>query len=47
MVPKNSLHPNRLPLTIAAATEHILGAYLQYHNWVMLNAESLNPLDYG
>ena len=36
MVAKNSLNPNRLPPTIAATTEHILGAYLQYHNWVML-----------
>ena len=47
MVAKNSPNPNRLPPTIAAATEHILRAYLQYHNSVMLNAESLNPLDYG
>ena len=47
MVAKNSLIPNRLPPTIAAATEHILRVYLQYRNWVMLNAESRNPLDYG
>ena len=44
---KKSLNPNRLPPTIASATEHILRAYLQYHNWVMVNAESLNSLDYG
>ena len=47
MVAKKSLNPNRLPPTIASATEHILRAYLQYHNWVMLDADSLNPLDYG
>ena len=47
LVAKNSLNPNRLPPTIAAATEHILRAYLQYHNWVMLKAESLNLLNYG
>ena len=40
MVAKNSLNPNRLPPTIVAATKHILRAYL-------LNAESLNTLDYG
>ena len=47
MVAKNSPNPNRLPPTIAASTEHILRAYLQYHKSGMLNAESLNPLDYG
>ena len=40
MVAKNSLNPNRLPLTIVALTKHILRAYL-------FNAESLNPLYYG
>ena len=40
MEAENSLNPNRLPPTIVAATKHILRAYL-------LNAESLNPLDYG
>ena len=44
MVAKNILNPNRLLPTIASATEHILRVYPQYHNWVMLNAESLNPL---
>ena len=47
MVAKKSLNPNRLPPTIASATEYILKAYLRFHNWVMINAESLNPLDYG
>ena len=44
---EKSLNPNRLPPTEAAATKHIHRAYLHDHNWVMLNAESLNPLDYG
>ena len=47
MVAKNILNPNRLPPTIGAATEHMLKAYLQYNIWVILNAESLNLLDYG
>ena len=47
MVAKKSLNPKRLPPTIASATEHILRAYLRFHNWVMLNAESLNLPDYG
>ena len=47
MVVKKSFKLNRLPPTIASATEQILRAYLQYHNWVMLSADSLNPLDYG
>ena len=40
MVAKNSINPNRLLPTIVAATKHILRTDL-------LNAESLNPLDYG
>ena len=44
---KRSLIPSRIPPTEAAATEHVLRAYLQYHNWVMLDTGSLNPLEYG
>ena len=47
MVAKRSLIPSRIPPTEAAATEHVLSAYLQYHNWVMLDTGSLNPLEYG
>ena len=47
MIAKKTLNPARLPPTTSAATEHILRAYLQYHNWAMLNTTSLNPCDYG
>ena len=47
MVAKKSLVPARIPPTIAATTEHILRAYIQYHNWVMLDTTSLDPLEYG
>ena len=44
---KKKLNPSRLPPTKSAATQHILRSYLQYHNWVTLNTQSLNPLNYG
>ena len=47
MVAKSNANPARLPPTIGSATEHILRAYLQFHNWVMLDTRSKNPEDYG
>jgi len=37
MIANKTLNPARLPPTTSAATEYILRAYLQYHNWAMLN----------
>jgi hypothetical protein len=36
-----------MPPTTASSTEYVLRAYLQYHNWVMLDTSSRDPLDYG
>jgi hypothetical protein len=47
MIAKKNLSPARMPPTTASSTEYVLRAYLQYHNWVMLDTSSRDPLDYG
>jgi hypothetical protein len=47
MIAKKNLSPAKMPPTTASATEHVLGAYLQYHNWVTLDTSSWDPLNYG
>ena len=39
--------PERLPPTTGAAEQHSLRAYLQYHNWMLLNTNSLDIMEYG
>ena len=42
-----SIKPERLPPTTGAATQHILRAYLQTRDWLLLKTPSLDVLEYG
>ena len=47
MAAKGAVTLSRLPPTAAAAREHFLRAYLQYRDWLLLESQSLDPIDYG
>ena len=44
---KKKLNPSRLPPTTSSARQHIMRSYLQYHNWIILDTASMNPLEWG
>ena len=44
---KKAFKPEKLPPTRDAATQHILRAYLQFHDWMMLQSQSMDPTVYG
>jgi len=41
------INPETLPPTEGAAAQHSLRAYLQTHDWMVLQSMSLDPRDYG
>lgn len=47
MTAKDGLHPEGLPPSSGAATQHILRAYLQYRDWLLLESMSIPPTDFG
>ena len=47
MAAKGKILPQKLPPTVAAAREHSLRAYLQYRDWILLETQSLPPIEYG
>ena len=47
MTAKSILRPESLPPTDGAATQHILRAYLQYHDWLLLGSMTLPPIEFG
>ena len=47
MTAKAVLYPEALPPTNGAATQHILRAYLQYHDWLLLGSMTLPPTEFG
>lgn len=44
---KTILKPEALPPTSDAATQHVLRAYLQYHDWLLLGSMTLPPIEFG
>lgn len=44
---KKVFKPEKLPPTADAAAHHSLRAYLQFHDWIMLQSQSLDPTQYG
>jgi hypothetical protein len=42
-----TLKPEYLPPTEGAARQHVLRAYLQYHDWSLLSSMTLPPTEYG
>ena len=47
MTAKDGLRPEGLPPSSGAATQHILRAYLQYRDWLLLESMSIPPTDFG
>ena len=41
------IKPENLPPTKGAVAQHVLHAYLQTRDWILLQSMSLNPSDYG
>ena len=47
LVTKGTFKPDKLPPTTGAAVQHALRAYLQYRDWLLLESQSLDPIEYG
>ena len=44
---KGTFKPEKLPPTSEGAAQHALRSYLQYHDWILLQSQSLDPTEYG
>ena len=47
MAATKMVKPESLPPSPGAARQHILRAYLQYHDWMQLGSMTLPPVEYG
>ena len=47
MAAKGKVKPERLPATEEAVKQHCLRAYLQVHDWMLLQTQSLDPTKFG
>ena len=47
MAANKMVKPEFLPPSAGAVKQHILRAYLQYHDWVFLESMTLQPAEYG
>ncbi len=47
LIAKGVFKPEKLPPTSGTAIQHALRAYLQYHDWLLLDSQTLDPTEYG